>query len=629
MQQNPAHRISLLPVGHSMQDVFLIWLDNSINECNQYYHQTVSQLRQVVNTVRTFTDANQCIEFIKTIVDQKIYLIISGSLGQQLMPTIHNISQVDSILIFCGNKAHHELWSKNWPKIKGVFIQMPSICEFLRQAMKEHEENAIVIRSLSTGDEMYNKNSNQLHCSFMYTQILKDLILSLEFKQRHMHEFVMYCREKIFADNDYQLQNIKTFERNYSTKTPIWWYTSEGFLYSMLNHSLRTMEVNTIIKMGFFIDALHRQIEILHSQQFSNHDSKTNFIVYRGQGLSKKHFDMLKTTEGKLISFNNFLSTSRNRDVSLEFADQALHNPDMIGILFVMTIDPSKSTAPFASITDVSYYEKEDEVLFSMHTIFRTCGIERLSENDRLFQIKLIQTNDDDNDLRQLTEYIKEELKGSTGWHRLSAFLLKLGRSDKAQQVIQIVSDQTADETEVDDSCSAVTSNSERSKDEQRPFARQESISASDCNTIESCDHCGGTYYRIEKYARALTFFEKMITLQQKSLPPNHPDVALSYNKIGNTYYGLRQYEKAMTNYRQAIQIQQQSLPLNHSDLAFTYGHIGKVYQVLQDYSNALLFFQSAVEIGKHSLSPTNTDLKKWQKDLEYIRNRQQRFVIT
>jgi hypothetical protein len=76
-------------------------------------------------------------------------------------------------------------------------------------------------------------------------------------------------------------------------------------------------------------------------------------------------------TKGGLISFNNFLSTSKNRDVSLAFAETNQDNPDLVGILFIMKIDPAQSTSPFASIGDVSYFQGEDEVLFAMHTVFR------------------------------------------------------------------------------------------------------------------------------------------------------------------------------------------------------------------------------------------------------------------
>ena len=162
------------------------------------------------------------------------------------------------------------------------------------------------------------------------------------------------------------------------------------------------MDVDIIIKMGFFIGDLHRQIEQLHSEQFNGHQSDTTFTVYRGQGMSTEHFEQMKKTKGGLMAFNNFLSTSKVRDVSLDFARNALSNPDLVGILFVMTIDPSESTTPFASINDVSYFkDKEDEVLFSMHTVFRIRDIKSMGENHRLFQVDLTLTSDNDKDLRR------------------------------------------------------------------------------------------------------------------------------------------------------------------------------------------------------------------------------------
>jgi hypothetical protein len=51
--------------------------------------------------------------------------------------------------------------------------------------------------------------------------------------------------------------------------------------------------------------------------------------------------------------------------ISLGFAHGDLTNFEMFGILFVITIDPTQSTTPFASITKVSYFkDKEDDVLF-------------------------------------------------------------------------------------------------------------------------------------------------------------------------------------------------------------------------------------------------------------------------
>src|SRR5215475_768280 len=70
-----------------MQNILLIWLDNKIDEENNAdCRNTITQLRHVVNTINTFTNGNQCIEFLENIADEKACMIISGSLGQHIVP---------------------------------------------------------------------------------------------------------------------------------------------------------------------------------------------------------------------------------------------------------------------------------------------------------------------------------------------------------------------------------------------------------------------------------------------------------------------------------------------------------------------------------------------------------------
>jgi len=45
--------------------------------------------------------------------------------------------------------------------------------------------------------------------------------------------------------------------------------TCDSFLHSMLTCTLRLMDVNIIIRMGFFTGDLHRHIEQIHSKQFA------------------------------------------------------------------------------------------------------------------------------------------------------------------------------------------------------------------------------------------------------------------------------------------------------------------------------------------------------------------------
>jgi len=221
----PHRRVNI----QTMQNVLLIWLDSSIDNKNQDRRNTVTQLRRIVNDIKTYTDGDRCIQFISTVRDNKVCMIISGALGQLIVPRVHNMSQVDSIFIFCRNKKHHEQWTKEWPKIKGVFTEISPICEAVKQAAQQCEQNAISISFMGTNTcDASSKTLDGHDPSFMYTQILTEILLTIEFEQQHIQEFIAYCREQ-FADNDQELHHIKTLETKYHTKTPIWWYTYDCF----------------------------------------------------------------------------------------------------------------------------------------------------------------------------------------------------------------------------------------------------------------------------------------------------------------------------------------------------------------------------------------------------------------
>jgi hypothetical protein len=495
---------------------------------------------------------------------------------------------VDSIFIFCGNTKRHEQWAKDWPKIKGVFTEITPICEALKKVAQQCEHNAIPISFMATSGDASKKNLDQLDCTFMYTQILKEILLTIQFEEQHIKEFTAHCREQ-FAGIEEELIHVKQLEKEYHNETPVWWYTCESFLYPMLNTALRVMDVDVIIKMGFFIGDLHRQIEQLHREQFNGHQSGTTSTVHRGQGMSTEHFEQMKKTKGGLLAFNNFLSTSKDRKVSVCFARNALWNPDLVGILFVMTIDPSVSTTPFASVNDVGFFKgKEDEVLFSMHTVFRIRDIQSMGENHRLYQVDLTLTSDNDNDLRILADRIRKETEESTGWDQLGDLLLKLGQAAKALQVYEILEKQPTSEIE-----------------KARVYHK-----------IGWAKHLHG------EFKEALKFYEKSLSIRQQSLPPNHPDLAMSYNNIGMVYHNMGEYSKALSYYEKTLEIKKQSLPPNHPDLAMSYNNIGAVYDNMGEYSKALSFYERAVDIVQQSLPSNHPDVQRYRRNLDIVKKK-------
>ncbi|CAF0936145.1 unnamed protein product [Rotaria sordida] len=66
-------------------------------------------------------------------------MIVSGGLGEKTVPAIHDMSQLDSIFIFCYKVAYHEQWSKGYLKVKGVFNKMDALCQAVQQSVEHHE----------------------------------------------------------------------------------------------------------------------------------------------------------------------------------------------------------------------------------------------------------------------------------------------------------------------------------------------------------------------------------------------------------------------------------------------------------------------------------------------------------
>ena len=601
-----------------VQNVLLVWLDENVDENSSNCRNTIIQLRETVNNINIFTDNDECVDFLSDMKNDKTCMIISGSLGPYVVPCIHDLVQLNNIFILCSNKNYHEQWSKSWSKIKGVFTEITHICEALKTAVKQCEQDAIPISFVATNGEISNKKLNQLEPSYMYTQIMKEIFLTIKFEPKHIQEYINHCRNA-FANNERELNKINKFEHEYCDRTCIWWYTYECFLYPMLNRALRLLDVDIIVKMGFFITDLHRRIAQLHQEQVGGDNSNNIFNVYRGQGMLITEFEKLQQTKGGLLSFNNFLSTSKKHNVSLRFAQRGSINSNMVGILFVMTVNPAQSTTPFASVIDVGAYgDSEDEVLFAMHSIFRIQDIQPMGDNHRLFQVELILTSDNDKDLQVLTDRLREEIPLHVeGWYRLGFILWKMGQPEKAQQVYETLLKLETKETGKAAIYHLLGMMKSQQGDDQEAIAFYEKSIAIEqkitplrhANLARFHNNIGVGYRNMGEYSKALSFQKQALAIRQQLLSPNHPDLVGSYNNIGLIYYEMGEYPKALAFQKQALAIRQQLLPPNHPDLATSYDNIGLMYYEMSEYPKALSFQKQALAIRQQSLPPNHPDL--------------------
>ncbi|CAF3855989.1 unnamed protein product [Rotaria sp. Silwood1] len=237
-----------------------------------------------------------------------------------------------------------------------------------------------------------------------------------------------------------------------------------------------------------------------------------------------------------------------------------------------MTIDPSKisaSTTPFALIDEHSAIESEKEILFSMHTVFRVDDIKQAVSNSRLWEVQLSLTGDNDPQLATLTQRIKGELSGSTGWHRLGHLMLKVGHLNQAEEL----------------------------------YNELLKKASSDDDRAHIYHMLGMLKSQQGQYKEAVSFYEKKLEIKRKTLPEDHSSLANTYNNIGLAYGNMGNYSKALEFYEKAIKIKEKSLSPNHPDLATSYNNIGAVaYYNMVNYSKALEFYDKSLKIGEKVL---------------------------
>ncbi|CAF1376060.1 unnamed protein product [Adineta steineri] len=603
------------PRQRTAQNYLLVWVDANIDQTNKDCQDTLNQLKNVVNDVNLCTEPNQCIQVLNKVDKEHAFVITSGSLGQHLVPEIHDMPQVDAIYIFCGDKSRHQGWAQNWTKIKGIHTNIKSICQALQLAVKQCDQDTVAVSFLAVNEMASTESLNQLEPTFMYTQLFKEILLDTKYDRKAIKDLAACCRE-VFTDNPTELQIIDEFEHDYRPQKAIWWYTRECFTYKMLNQALRILDADIIINMGFFLRDVHQQIQQLHEQQVNSYGKKP-FLVYRGQGLMQSDFEKLQKTRGGLMSFNNFLSTSKDKEVSLHFAQYASAEQNKVGVLFIMSIDPCIKSTPFASTHEVSYFKEGDEILFSMHTVFRVNAIKQMDNKNQLYQVELQLTTDDDQQLRLLTDRIRKETDGNTGWERLGKLLLKIGQFNKAEELYNVLLEQTSDQGEKADYYNQLgfvkTENGDYEKAiwyyEKGLKIYEKTLPSNHPDLATSYNNIGDVYNHMGEYSKALSFFEKALEIRQKTLPYNHPDLATSYNNIGLVHKSMEEYPKALSYYEKALEIRQKTLPSNHPDFAITYNNIGKVYDSMGECSKALSFYEKAFEIRQKTLPSNHPDL--------------------
>jgi tetratricopeptide (TPR) repeat protein len=231
--------------------------------------------------------------------------------------------------------------------------------------------------------------------------------------------------------------------------------------------------------------------------------------------MSKDKIEKLKKNVGGFLSFNNFLSTSLERDVAVNF----LWGSES-GVLFEIHIDPSIQKFPFVNTKELSYLEGcEEELIFSMGSVFRILQIDK--QND-FYRVQLTLSDDVDEQLANYTMVTREETRSLHSFLSLLKLMYELSQYSSVDRFAEILRDDIA--------------------------------LCANPNLVVSIYHIIGLIYLSrERHKKALDHFRKSLNIYLNLLSANDPSLSPTYNNIGTVYLAQSNYEQALTYQQLAL----------------------------------------------------------------------------
>jgi hypothetical protein len=117
-------------------------------------------------------------------------------------------------------------------------------------------------------------------------------------------------------------------------------------------------------------------------------------------------------------------------------------------------------------------------------------------------------------------------------------------------------------------------------------------------------------YYRAQ-YAEAEPLFKRAIAIGEKTLGPEHPDLAVWLNNLATLYSDQGNYAEAEPLYQRALAIDEKTLGPEHPDLATYLNNLALLYQAQGNYAEAEQLFKRALAIREQKFGPAHPSTQR------------------
>ncbi|CAF1571941.1 unnamed protein product [Didymodactylos carnosus] len=374
-----------------------------------------------------------------------------------------------------------------------------------------------------------------------------------------------------------------------------------------MNKALRTQDINIIFKFRFFIKDLYQQLMKAHVEFIRS--TPPNITVYRGQNISIDELNKIKNNVGGLIGMSTFLSTSTNKEVATQFHANTTRSNELVGVLFQVDVDTHATVSkPYADIKNLSYFHREDEILFSMGAIFR---IQSFSEVDNGICNIFLELKDEEN--TELSNVLKTMIGETPTLQTLGGLMIAMGEFNKSEEYFQMLINQhPADNQTIAETFLGAGNVCVSKLKFDEGLGYFEKVLQICTDSLLPDPKCFAQAYQgiaIVNYAKGdaeagNNYMKKSLEICSKLLPSTELGADSIFSSLQNVLNGQTDPAIVLQIIQKGLDIQLQTLSSNHYLIGLSYKAIGQLQQQLEEYSEAQENYEKAFEIYSKSLPP-------------------------
>jgi tetratricopeptide (TPR) repeat protein len=667
----------LIQEAFNVDEYSVVWLQ----DINSRTTIDTSPVSDIIKSVKTFFNLDQCIDSIKSFTDTKIFFISSHSNNNIIVEKVSDYAQV--ILIYILQTEEEQ---PSHPKVRGVYANIQNLAEDLSKDYDRHLKYSPMPVSVFDRDKNVKtfRDLNKDNTRFLWLQLLIDILIKIPYNDQAKDEMLLECRKHygISCQDDEKAdentfnttvnkydknaeKDMLEFEKNYKSTEALRFYTNDSFLYRLFNQAFRTENIDLLFIFRFFLADMYKNLQKLYFEQFPDDLPHT---VYRGQFMTNLEFKSIENNIGRLMSINTFFSTTVDLDVAKLFSGLG-GNPDMLSVLFKIEIDITRSTSkrPFASISAFSKMSDELEILFSVGSMFRIEYAQDKRTTDGYWEVKLKLVEDDD-DLSELRNELEKEYCDEGDLCSLGLALRAMGDFERAERYFRMLLEYMPEDNDNTRRIYSSLGTLARDKGDHQTslnyhekaleylkkptfYNHQEAIGREYVDIGVSHQHLGNldlameyltmatkiqkspkslsyTYNQIALLHRdkgnkhlALEYFQKTLHIEEQVLQTNQyaPVLATMYNNIGEIYTQLGDYENALKHLHHALDICLKGTVSTHTDLAAIYSNLGLVYHRKKELKKALEVLEKALEIDTQTFGNNHESLASTHNNIGMV----------